>query len=220
MTGPWRVLRTTRVSSSPPATEITSSLTANASASLRCEVAVRVLRINPLNKEVLDVRAIVRHRPGDGAVVTQDDERHAGCCRTGQLQRRRIDPCQVPHDRRAQAEMGIVGKDRPLGRTAFARHDPLVGRAIRSQLSGSYPEGPPPPARPALSACRRARVAGVTTPFPETGFRVHSGPIPAVVELSGRCGRAASRCGSRTSSCREIRRPQTMLSAGCQGSGR
>ena len=95
------------------------------------QVAAAVLGIEPLYEQVLHVAMGAGHAPGDAAVVAEQHKGDTGGGGAGDLQAGRHDAGQVPQNRGAEAEMGIVGEDRLAARGARSRHRPGVGGAAR-----------------------------------------------------------------------------------------
>ncbi len=98
-----------------------------AGGAVRDQVAGRILGIDALDEQVLDVGAGVGEAPGDPAIVPQHDTRHAGHAGADQLDLRRPQMRKIPVARRAQAQVRIVGKKRRAGGRATAGDDPGIG---------------------------------------------------------------------------------------------
>ncbi len=100
-------------------------------------VAGRIVRVQLFDEEVLHVRLERRQAPGDSVVVADDHARKARQRGSGRAKAGRVERGEIPDRRRAQAEVRIVGEDRPAARRARARNDPGVAAPI---LAGGQAE--------------------------------------------------------------------------------
>ena len=128
------------------------------------EIAVRIVGIDPLHKQVLGVAVGRRQAPGDRPVMAENRHRNARDGRAGEREARGFDPRQVPQPRRAKTEMGIVGEDRAAGLGMRSRDRPDVGGGDRSDLLGPAREKRREQRRPAERRDGRRRRAGDVGP--------------------------------------------------------
>ena len=90
-------------------------------------VALGIVRMQPLQIQVLHVRAGVGESPGHLLVLAQHHQGQARQCGAGHLQAGRLQPREVPQRRCTEFEMRVVGQQRFAGLAACARHHPVVG---------------------------------------------------------------------------------------------
>ena len=131
-TGPCRVSRTRKVSGSAPSTRMTSSRIANGAKPSGVRYCAGVVRIDPLDEQVLGVGAGVGEAPGDA-------------CRCGPARRPAGPACVAPISSRSgvlrwaryqgpgalQAQMRVVGEQRRAARGAAAVQHPGVRAQAR-----------------------------------------------------------------------------------------
>src|SRR5579863_6035790 len=98
------------------------------------EVMRWVFRIELFDEEVLNVGRGGRKAPGDLVVMADDDHWVAGDRRSGDLAARRLEPGEVPHARRTEAEMRVVGEKRFAAGAMGAVDHPIVGGILRAKL--------------------------------------------------------------------------------------
>ncbi len=110
------------------------------------EVLRGIGRVDRLDEQVLRVGVGGGDAPGDMVVLAEQHDRRAGHGRALDPAVGRDDPGEVPQDRRAEAEVRVVGEDRLAGDGARTRDHPFVRRAAAQ-------------ARSARRSCRRRRRA-------------------------------------------------------------
>ena len=91
------------------------------------QITGRIDGIDTFDEQILRVGAGVGEAPGYGAVVPQHDRGYARQGRPDQLEARRLEVGEIPHARRLQAEMRIVGEQRPAGERSSWTDHPGVG---------------------------------------------------------------------------------------------
>lgn len=92
------------------------------------EVAGRVGGVDAFDEQILGVAVGHGEAPRHPPVVAQQMEGHPRRRRPAEAQARRLDPGQIPQDRRFQLQMGVVGQDRLAGGGVAPVQHPFVGR--------------------------------------------------------------------------------------------
>ena len=98
---------------------------------VRRQILRRIVRIDPLDEQVLGVGAGIGEAPGDGAVVAQHHARQARHGGADQLALGRLEVREVPGPGRAQAQMRVVREQRRAARGAAAIQHPGVRAQAR-----------------------------------------------------------------------------------------
>ena len=98
---------------------------------VRRQILRGVVRIDPLDEQVLGVGAGVGEAPGDLAVVAQHHPRQARHGGADQLALGRLEMGEIPGAGRAQAQMRVVGEQRRAARGAAAIQHPGVRAQAR-----------------------------------------------------------------------------------------
>jgi len=112
---------------------------------LRGQIAAGVVGIDPLDKEVLDIRRRRRQTPGDPLIVADENERAARGGPAGDVVLRGFQPGEIPEARRTEIEMRIICEKRLAARgcaflsrnsSRFISFDCNSGSSSRSNSSG------------------------------------------------------------------------------------
>ena len=90
------------------------------------QILLRVVRIEALDVEILNVGRRVGHAPGDMFIVTNDDKRQPGKADAGYIESGRLEMNHVPDAGDAVAEMGIVRQQRLTGFRVRSIHNPVI----------------------------------------------------------------------------------------------
>ena len=163
-------LRTSSSTSAPPATLIVSWRTSNGIDSPREQVVGRVVRVDRLDEQVLDVRVDVRRAPRDPGVVAEDDAR----ARPGTRRRRRRTgrpsltvrqwrPFMNQTDGIAEPEMRVVGEERACRSRVFDGATTQLFEPTRWSPASPSPPSRPASARIAVADARRGRASAAAS---------------------------------------------------------
>ncbi len=97
------------------------------------EIMAGIAGIRLLDIEILDVAAGGGEAPGDVIVMAENEERRARRGDAGEFLARRLDAREIPHPRRGEIEMRVVGEQRLAGLRVRAAEHPVVRRCLRSR---------------------------------------------------------------------------------------
>ena len=102
-------------------------------------VLVRVIRIDPLDVEILSVGCQVRDTPSDSIVMSDDHPRYSREREPGNIERTvitiAVQTDLVPDRRHLNAEMRVIGKNRQSSRSLRSRDDPVVRTDLRTRFA-------------------------------------------------------------------------------------
>ena len=94
------------------------------------QILIGIGRVDRLDEQLLNGRVGAGDAPGDAIVLSEEDAGNSGDGRALQRAFGRDDAGEVPKDRRADFEMGIVGENGLAGHGPRAGDDPFVRGAV------------------------------------------------------------------------------------------
>ena len=103
------------------------------------QVARRIGGIDGFDEQVLGVGVGSGQAPGDMIGLADQDQGEAGNSRALDPALRRDDAGEIPEDRRAEVEVGVVGEDRLAGFGQRAGDDPFVRGAVAEPQQRAEP---------------------------------------------------------------------------------
>ena len=97
------------------------------------QILIGIGGIDGLDEQILGVGLRRGDAPGDRRVVAEHEQRQAGDGGADDRTFRGVYTRQIPHDRRLDLEVGVVGEDRLARGRARAGDHPLVGGGVRER---------------------------------------------------------------------------------------